>query len=814
MNSLRFACRQLMLRPGFSIIAILTLALTVGAATMVFSIFDAVLLRPFPYPNADELVRVQTVLDGDTGEWKGVSLFDFEDFRRRQQSFQHLAAHATFPNQLTGRGSARAIRMTFASSGFFETLQVAPRIGRVFRVEEDVFGGPVRKVVLSHAMWQDLFQGSDTALGQTVQLRGEAYEVIGVMPSGFDYPNRSQVWVPLMARYSAIKDDWWKRRDTRAHLVLGRLAPGKSIEQAQADLEGIARQLRQEHPDSNRGAGADVITMRQAEVGQVAPYVRLTAAAVGLLLLLGCVNLANLFIARGAGRVREVALRLALGSGTWQLLQQLIVESFLYSSIGSVLGLLFAYLGVMAFKELLPSEVPAWMSITIDGRVVLFAVLAAAGASLVAAVLPALQQMKTNAAEVLKQGSRGSSGGSAYSLMVRRALIVSEIAVSVVLLAGAVLLVRSFDRLMDVDTGVKFDNVVVTRASRFVPGVSGEIADREYNGVYRKLQQALSALPGVEMASGGSAVPFVEQAEQRGASEIFTRRRATRDQAIREPFIGADVMPGYFAVLGIPLIEGRDFNELDTKEKDGVVVIGKRTAERLFPGERALGQKLRWGNNQGFDPWMTVIGVVGDTRFSPAEAKAGLEVYWSYRQYPGPGMYMLVKTRGESAAFTPLIRQTIQTTAPDVAMESVKLLKEALSEHVWRRRLWSLVLTGFAGLALCIALVGLYGVLSFLVAQRTRELGIRLAIGARPSAILRLVLWAAAQLVLPGAVLGIVIALLASRWLNSVVFGISTYDPSSYILVSMLMIVMAFIATLIPAWRAARLDPLIALREE
>jgi len=814
MNSLRLALRQMKQRPGFSTVAILTLAITVGAASLVFSIFDAILLRPFPFPQADRLVRVQTVLDGDSGDQKDVSYFDFDDIRRRQRSFESLAAHVTYPNQLTGRGQARAVRMTFASAGFFETLQVPPRLGRSFRPEEDVYGGPVRKVVLSHALSLDLFPGGAGPIGQMLQLRGEAYEVVGVMPAGFDYPNRSQVWVPLMARYASIKDPWWKRRDTRPHTVLGRLAPGRSMEQARSDLQAIAAQLRQEHPDQNRGAGAEVISLRQAEVGQIAPYVRVTAAAVGLLLLLGCVNLANLFVARGATREREVALRLALGSGPWPLLRQLVAESLLYCGIGAAVGLLLAYAGMRGFTALLPPEVPRWMALAIDARVVVFAALAATLASLAAALLPAWQQMKTNAGEVLKQGSRGSSGGSAFSLLVRRGLIVAEIAVSVALLAGAALLVRSFDQLMSVDTGVNTSNLVVTRASRFVPGVAGESADKAYNGVYRRVQLALSELPGVTIASAGSGVPFVERSEQRAATEIYTARRSTREQAIREPFAGSDVMPGYFAALGTPLLEGRDFTERDTIDREGVVVISKRTAERLFPGENAIGQKLRWGNNQGYDPWMTVIGVVRNTSFSPAETKPGLEIYWSYRQYPQPGMYLLIRTRGDPASMVPQIRRAIQNADPDIAMENVKLMSDALDEHVWRQRLWSVVLTGFAGLALVIALVGLYGVMSFLVAQRTRELGIRLAIGATPASVLLLVLRTASLLVLPGALLGIALALAASRWLNSLVFGISAQDPATYLIVSLTMILTALLATLIPAWRAARVDPLLALRDD
>jgi putative ABC transport system permease protein len=275
------AFRQVTQRPAFSTVAILTVALTIGAASMVFSIFDAVLLRPFPFTEPERLVRVQTTVEGDTGDWRGVSYYDFDDIRRRQRSFAQLAAHATFPNQLTGQGPARAVRMTFASASFSETLQVPPKLGRFFSPEEDTLGGPVQKVVLSHALWRELFNASPQELGQTVQLRGAAYEVIGVMPAGFDYPNRTQVWVPLTARYASSVDPWWKRRDVRPHLVLGRLAPGKSLAQAEDDLQSIAAQIEREHPDQAKDAGADIITLREAEVGAVAPYVRVTAAASG-----------------------------------------------------------------------------------------------------------------------------------------------------------------------------------------------------------------------------------------------------------------------------------------------------------------------------------------------------------------------------------------------------------------------------------------------------------------------------------------------------------------------------------------------------
>ncbi|MBS1823764.1 MAG: ABC transporter permease [Acidobacteria bacterium] len=814
MSYLRHALRHAIHQPGFSAIVIATIALTIGAATAVFSLFDAALLRPFPYAEPERLVRVETVNPKDKGSSLGVSLYDFDDYRRRNQAFQSMAAYMSWSNQLTGRGPAIAVHMTFASADVFSLLGVNPALGRVFTREEDVLGGPVLKAVIGHGLWHELFGARPDALGQTIQLRGQSYEVIGVMPPGFAFPDRSQVWVPIMARYAAYKDSWWKRRDARLHTVIARLKDGVSVEQAHASVASIAAALRREHPEQNLDAHGRVRSLRDAEAGQVKPYVHLVGGAAALLLLLGCLNVANLMMARSVARERETVVRLALGSGPWPLVWQLLAEALLLSLLGAASGVALAAVATRAFLLLLPSDVPGWMRLVIDYRVLGFAITAAVGTAVVAMLAPAAHQMRANLNEVLKHGARGSSQGRTAAAWIRRALVVAEIALSLVLLAGAGLMVRSFQKAVGMDPGLRVDNLVVVRSGHFVPNVIKESAVRAYCDVYRRVQLALEEIPGVVSASGSHTVPFAGTSEQRPQAELYTLRRATRDQAFRLPFRGADIMPGALGTMGVPLLEGRDFNENDKIGSPPVVIVSKRVAETLFPGESAVGQKIRFGIDQDYDPWSTVIGVAGSVRFNAAETEPGYEVYWSYRQYPGPGISYLIRTAADPASLLPRIKQVIQTASPDIAIERINTMESLVSESIWRRRLWGAILAVFAGLALLLALSGLFGVMSYLVAQQRKEIGIRLAIGADRGNVVGWVLGRGMRLTALGLAAGVGLTLLLSPVLHGLLFGVPAHDAATIVTVVAAVLVTAGLACLLPAASASRVDPVIALREE
>lgn len=814
MRYLRHAIRHALYQPGFSAIVILTVGLTIGAATAVFSLFDAALLRPFPYAQPNRLVRVETFNPKDKGAARDVSLFDFEDFRRRNRTLQSMAAYFSWSNPLTGLGPAVSVRMTFASAGVFDVVGVRPVLGRVFTSAEDIYGGPVLKAVIAYGLWQELFGGKPDTIGRTIQLRGQSYEVIGVMPPGFVFPDRTQVWVPIMARYSSYKDEWWKRRDARVHRVIARLGDGVSVAQADADLSSIASVLRKEHPEQNLDAHGRVRSLRDAEAGEIKPYVHLVAGAAIVLLLLGCLNVANLMVARSVARGRETAVRLALGSGPWPLIWQLLAEALVLSLTGAVAGVGLAYLGVQSFLSLLPVDVPAWMRLEMDFRVLAFAAAAAVSTAVAAMLLPAAQQVRANVSDVLKQGARGSSDGHTTAAWVRRGLVIGEIALSLVLLAGAGLMVRSFQAAMAAGTGIRPDHILVVESGRYIANVSKEAAQRVYCDVYRRVQVALEEVPGVVSASASHTIPFLTGGEQRPLAELYTLRRSTRDLAFRLPFRGADVMPGFFSTLGTQVLEGRDFNENDGVGAAPVVVISKRTAETLFPGESAVGQKIRFGINQDYDPWSTVIGVVGNVRFNAGEREPGYEVYWSYRQYPGPGIRFVIRTAGEPSTLAPQIKKIIQQADPDISVDRAATMESLVTESIWRRRLWGAILSVFAGMALLLALVGLYGVMSYLVAQQRKEIGIRLAIGAGHGQILGWVLRQGMILATAGLTVGVVLALPAGSLLGDLLFGIPPHDVVTFIAVSVALAFTSALACAVPAVRASRTDPMVALRQD
>lgn len=814
MNYVRLAIRSALSNPGFSALTVITVALTIGAATAVFSLFDAALLRPFPYASPERLVRVETYSPKDKAPAREVSLYDFEDYRSRNRSMQAMAAYLTWSNPLTGQGPAISVRMTFASAGLFQLLGVNPVIGRSFTPAEDMEGGPVEKAVIAYSLWQDLFAGSTSVLGKTIQMRGQSYEVIGVMPAGFAFPDRTQVWVPLMARYATYKDTWWRRRDARMHQVIARLKDGVTVDQASSDIASVAATLRAEHPDQSMYAHGRAVSLRDAEVAEVRPYVHMVGGAALLLLLLGCSNVANLILARSVARGREVAIRLALGSGASRIAWQQLAEALVLSLTGALFGVALAYAGVKAFLLLLPVNVPHWLQLQLDSRVLAFAIAASILTAALAAILPVLYQLRSNLSDVLKQGTRGSTEGHGFTLWARRALVAGEIALSLMLLTGAGLMVRSFQKAVHTDHGIDSGRLVVVETGRYVPNVIKEAAVKVYSNEYRKVQLALEQLPGVTTASGGHTVPFLGYSEQRPAQELFTPRRSTRHQAFRLSFAGSDIMPGYFGALGIPILEGRDFNENDGLGSHPVVIISKRTAETLFPGESAVGQKIRFGINEEYDPWSTVIGVVGNVRYNAGEREPGHEVYWSYRQYPGPGIRFLVRTAADPQPMLAQIKNVIQQTNPEISVDRMTVMDSLITESVWLRRLWGAILAAFAAVAILLAMVGLYGVMSYAVAQQHKEIGIRLAIGAQPSRILQWVLRRGMMLASAGLLAGFLVAFAASTLLADLVFGISTHDFTTYAIAAGALAATALIACLVPAIRATRVDPVTALRAE
>ena len=813
-QDVRFALRSLLKKPGFGAVVILTLALGIGANTAIFSLIYGILLRPFPYRDAERIVRVESADTKTTGNIQGGSQLDLSDWQRHTQSFEAFALYITFPSILnTGIGASQSVTLTFASQQVFPLLGVNPILGRGFQLEEDQIGGDVLKAVLSYGLWQTSFGGARDVLGRTVQLRGATYTIIGVMPPGFRFPERSDLWVPLQARYAGYNADFWKARDFRAHTALALIKDGVTLEQARAEIGALGTQLAREFPNTNEGIQLRLTPLREAEVGNIRPFLLLLSGAVGLVLLICCLNVANLLLARGAARERELAIRAALGSSRWRTVQMLLVESLLLALAGGVLGIAFAWPGLQALLKLIPVELPFWMKIELNWPVLLFSLIVAMATGVLFGLVPALQLSRVNLQNALKDSAKGSSGGTG-SQRLRNGLIVVEVAFSLLLLVGAALMMQSFMRLQQVDTGINTDRLVTVYLSRFLPNSTPQEQVVAYSDQFRRVMDAFAKIPGVVSVGGGYDIPHYNKPEQREKQEIAIVGQSEREQNHNAPAIGVDIAPGYFQTLSIPLLEGRDFTEADTLDKQKVVVVSQHTAQTLWPGREAIGQQIRWGKVSNGNPFATVIGIVGNTKWSATESEPGFELYYPYRQWPVPAMHIVVRAQTDPAQLMPLLRRTVHEVNSDIAINLIKPVGEIVSEANWQRRLWGVLFALFAGLSLLLAAVGLYGVISYLVSQRTREIGLRMALGARAVDVWRLIIGQALKVVLLGVAVGIVAAIALSRLMASLLFGITATDPLTFVGVTWLLVMVALIACFIPARRAASTDPMVALRNE
>jgi putative ABC transport system permease protein len=806
--------RQLRQHRGFSLLVIVTLALTIAIATSVFSLFDAVFLRPFPYSKPDELLRVRTYKQQLANLLSGASVYDFWDWQKTSQSFTSLAAYSSFHSNLAGSGEPLVIRTTATTPELFATLRIEPAFGRLFSSSENQYRGDVRKIVLSDSLWRQLSSNRAKSLGRVVKLDGESYEVIGVTPPGFDFPDRTQAWIPLMAKYSADADPWWKLRDIRVNAVLGRLKPHLSLSQAQADMDRVTSRLAKQFPATNSGIHARLERLRDIETGDVRSYVTLVSASVLLLLVIGCLNVSSLFVARGLARQREFAIRAALGSTTAQLFRQLLSESLLYGVLGGVFGIALAFLFIRGFSKLLPLQLPSWMVLIVDWRVLLFAVGVSILSASIFGFVPLIGKTQPDLNEALKRASRNSSSANPVVARIRRGLVIAEVALSLLSLASAGLMLRSFSRLINERTGIRTDHLIVTTVTTYVPNASEPEKVKAYSKEHQRVYEKLATLPGVISASAGDDIPYLDQPELRGTVELYTRMRPTRDLAYRVPGASSDVMPGYFKTLGIPLLTGRDFTNSDGLDRSPVAIISQYTADKLFPDRPAVGQQIRWGDNDTYNPWSTIIGVVGNTKWNPAERQPDFEVYWSALQYAPSQTNLLIRTSTSSASLLPVVRRVVHEVSPTLAIAENKTMDLIVNQTVWQQRLWSYVLGVFAALALFLTTVGLYSVMSYLVSQSTREVGIRLAIGSTPSQVAGLVLIKGMRLVGAGILIGLVCAAAAHRMLAAFVYGVSTTDARTFGVVLTLVLLVSVVACLAPAWRAARIDPVVALRQD
>jgi putative ABC transport system permease protein len=694
-----------------------------------------------------------------------------------------------------------------------DTLGVGPIIGRGFTPEEDIVGGDVLKAILSHGLWQTTFGGDRNVVGRVIRLRGAAYTVIGVMPPGFRFPERSDIWVPLQARYAGYAAEFWKSRDFRPHTAVVRLKSGVTLAQAQSEMHTLAAQLEREFPATNQGMQLRLTPLRDAEVGTVRPYLWLLLGAVVMVLLIVCVNVANLLLARGAARERELAIRAALGAGRGRLRRQLLIESLLLALVGGGLGLMLAWPALAVLLRLIPVELPFWMRIEIDVTALLFNFFVAALTGLLFGLVPLWQASRVNLSLALKDSAKGSGGGM-ISHRLRNGLVVAEIAISLLLLVGAGLMMQSFMRLQRVELGIQTGNLLTMYLSRFVTNATQEELVKAYTDTWTRVMERLAQLPGVVRVGASYDIPYKDRPEQREKQQVSTVGQSEEEQRQNAPVMTGVVDPSFFDALGIPLLAGRNFNDNDTVNSEQVVIVSRHTADTLWPGRESIGQKLQVGDAYAGNVWRRVIGVVGDTKWHAAETGNGFELYYSHRQYPIPAIHMLLRTTNDPASLIPQVRRVIHEVNPDIAINDIQPMDEVISEALWQRRLWGVLFALFAGVALLLAAVGLYGVMSYLVSQRTREIGVYVALGARPLDIHRLIAGQGLKLLSLGVTLGLLGAIAVSRVMTSLLFGVTAYDVPTFAGVSLLLALVALAACVIPSRRAANVDPIVALRAE
>jgi predicted permease len=810
LRDLRFALRMLAKKPVYTVAALLALGLGVGANTAIFSVFDAVLLAPLAYPEADRLVRLWESNEGKDIESSPMSPVTFDDVRDDAKSFAALAGW-WYPdlNLTSGEGEPHRVAAINVTDDFFDVMGVAPAMGRGFAEGDDEPGKP-RIAVISHALWQKRWGGDPDVLGKAVTLDDVDYELVGVMPPGFSFPGKTELWLPLgwdPAQHS---------RFARFFGVVGRLAGVVDEAAARAEVETMARGFARDYPRSNEGWGVDLRLLRDDLVGDVRPALWVLLGAVAFVLLIACANVANLLLAQAAAREKEVAVRSAIGAGRGRLLAQFLTESLVLGLCGGLLGLGVAFAGVRLLVSLAPPEIPRLEDVAVDAQVLLFAFGVAVVSSLVFGLAPALHSVHTDSSESLKEGGRGASSG-AGGRRLRQALVVSEVALALVLLFGAGLLVRSFYRLLAEDTGFRPERTLSFNLQ--VPFSSyGDWTD--VVGFYDRLMDRLETEAGVRAAAVTAFLPLEAGWRVDFALEGEALDALNDDQQPEAQY--HIVSPGYFQLMGVPLQQGRDFDDRDLSDKPGAVILSRAAVDRYWGGESPVGEKIQGGTrNIGplgrvltEDLQAEVVGVVGDVKNTSLEEAPEPAIYFPHRQFAYRSMNVVLRGEGDPASLKAAVKSAVWDLDAKMSVAEIKTLEEHLGAAVARRRFVMLLLACFAGLSLALAAIGTYGVMSYVAGERRREMGIRVALGARRADVVGLLVGQGLRLVTAGVVVGVAGALAVRRLMTSLVYGVSTGDGVAFGGVVALLAAAALLACYLPARRAARTDPVTVLREE
>ena len=812
-QDVQYGFRMLLKRPGFTLVAVLALALGIGANTAIFSVVNAVLLRPLPFDKPERLVMVWGSAPQLGFDILPATAAESVEWRERSRAFEQVAAFKSWSWNMSGINGPEQVSGARVNASLFPALGVKPVLGRTFLPEEDRVGG-AKVVIMGHGLWQRSFGSDPSIVGKTVTLNNQSYTVVGVMPQGFKFPGgenmlpglqfspKTELWEPM-----AFTDEELSNRGTHNLAVIARLKPDATLAQARAEMTSIAAHLAEQYPKFSKGLGVRLVPLHEQVVGDVRPALLILLGTVGFVLLIACANVANLLLARAASRQKEIAIRTALGASRRRVVRQLLTESVLLAMCGGAAGLLLALWGIDALGALIPENIPRAHEIGVDSRMLGFTLLISLLTGLVFGLAPSLQASRTDINEALKDGTRGASAGP-HRNRFRSLLVVAEIALALVLLIGAGLLIRSFMSLQQVNPGFEPKQVVAMELALPFIAPSNYAEPEQQVAFFQRALERIQTLPGVQAAAIVSSLPLSGAFE---STDILIEGQPAPSDDEGPQANYTMVSADYFRVMNIPLMRGRGLTERDTKESPGVLVVSETMARRYWPGEEAIGKRL----TMGFEKTpREVVGVVGDVRQNSLDVETPFAVYLPYQQYPYAGMTLVIRTASDPASMATAVRREVQGIDASLPVSDVRSMEEVISTSVSQRRFSMTLLGIFATVALLLAAVGIYGVMAYSVSERVHEIGIRIALGAGRGDILKLVVGQGMILTLIGIASGLVASFVLTRLMASLIYGVSATDPLTFAGVSLALAVVALLACYIPARRATRVDPLEALRYE